>query len=200
VSNHTSTTAQRGIWRVIWDALTLNEHLYDDAHEHPKNRRIAFIIVLIAAISHSIGSAAILLVYRADLPILLIGLISNTLSVLIGYYFWTFSIWKIGHWLYRSRASRAQKRRNSVPSFKDLLSPIGFAHAPQVFNFLTLIPLFGRPIEIGLAIWSLLAVIMAVRYALNISVWRSSLICVIGWPLVQVGIGVVQILIQGWAE
>jgi hypothetical protein len=180
--------------KILWDALTLDEHLYDDAHESPRYRRIALWIVIIAAISHAIDSAVILLVYRASIPFLLFGLLMNTLSVILGYYFWTFTIWKIGHWLYRP--SQHQGKAFPVPSFQDLLAPIGFAHTPQVFNFLTVAPLIGRPLEIGLALWSLLAVIVAVRYALDIRMWRSILICVIGWPIVQVAIGVIQIVLQ----
>ncbi|PSB11638.1 hypothetical protein C7B76_23055 [filamentous cyanobacterium CCP2] len=195
------TVSQRGIRRVIWDALTLDERLYTDAHEHPRYRRIAQWIVAFAAISHAIGSTVILLVYRASVPLLLLGFLLNSLSVFLGYYFWTLTIWKIGRWLHRpSKARQAKTEPFSPPSFKDLLSPIGFAHTPQVFNFLTVIPLLGRPIEIGLALWSLLAVIVAVRHGLSVSLWRSSLICGIGWPLVQVAIGVIQIWVQGWAE
>lgn len=141
-------TAQRGMRQVLWDALTLNEHLYDDAQEYPQDRQIAQLIVPIAAISHAIGSSAILLVYRASLPILLLGLVLNNLSVFLGYYFWTFTIWKVGRWLHRP----FQLRESSFVPSKDLLSPMRFAHAPQVFNFLTVIPLLGQPIEIGLAI------------------------------------------------
>ncbi|WP_416670678.1 hypothetical protein [Egbenema bharatensis] len=198
MSQSAKTASQRGVRKILWDALTLDEHLYDDAHEHPRYRRIAQGIVLIAAISHAIGSTVILLVYRASIPALLLGLVINGLSVFVGYYFWTFTIWKIGHWLYRP--SQNKREGFPVPNYQDLLAPIGFAHAPQVFNFLTVIPLLGRPIEIGLALWSLLAVIVAVRYALEIRMWRSILICVIGWPIVQVAIGVIQILLQELAR
>jgi len=50
-----------------------------------------------------------------------------------------------------------------------LLSPIGFAYAPQVLNFLTLVSLLGQPIGQVLAVWSLLAVIVAVH-----EFWASS--------------------------
>ncbi|GAB1538790.1 hypothetical protein NUACC21_14540 [Scytonema sp. NUACC21] len=79
------------------------------------------------------------------------------------------------------------------PTFSDLLSPIGFAYAPQVLNFLTLIPLLGRPIELILAVWSLLAAIVAVRQGLDVSTIRASLICLVGWPLIQLAIGVLQV-------
>jgi len=67
----------------------------------------------------------------------------------------------------------------------------GFAYAPQVLNFLTLIPL-GQPIERVLAVWSLLAVIVAVRQGLDISTSWAALLCLVGWPLIQVAIGLVQ--------
>lgn len=78
-----------------------------------------------------------------------------------------------------------------------MLSPIGFAYAPQVLNFLTLIPFLGRPIELVLSVWSLLAVIVAVRQGLDISTNWAALICLVGWPLIQVAIGLVQTFEQG---
>ncbi|HEY9651299.1 MAG TPA: hypothetical protein V6C95_11595, partial [Coleofasciculaceae cyanobacterium] len=74
----------------------------------------------------------------------------------------------------------------------ELLIPIGFSYAPQVLNFLTLIPWLGRPIELLLASWSLLAVIVAVRQGLDIKTRWSAVICLVGWPLIQVAIGMVQ--------
>ncbi|MBD0265801.1 MAG: YIP1 family protein, partial [Tolypothrix sp. Co-bin9] len=139
----------------------------------------------LAAFSHALGSAVILLINRATFPILLVALLINILSILIGYYFWTFSILKIGQWL-----------KPIDPTYGDLLSPIGFAYAPQVLSFLTLIPLLGRPIELILAVWSLLAVIIAVRQGLDISTRKAALICLVGWPLIQIAIGFVQVLEQ----
>jgi len=98
----------------------------------PRTHRLARTIVILAAVSHALGSAVILLINRARLPVLVLALLIDGISVVGGYYFWTLTIWKIGQWL----------RRNS-PSYGDLLSPIGFAYAPQVLNFLTLIPLLG---------------------------------------------------------
>jgi hypothetical protein len=102
-----------------------------------------------------------------------------------GYYFWTFSIWQIGRWL----------KRHSL-TLGDLLVPIGFAYAPQVLNFLTLIPLLGRPIELLLAVWSLLAIVVAVRQGLDIRTIWALLLSLIGWSLVQLAIGSVQVFEQ----
>lgn len=172
-------------WTTLWHALALNAQFYERARNTPKNHRIARTIVILAALSHALGSAVILLINRATIPMLLLLMGLDGLSVIAGYYFWTFAVFKVGQWL-----------KPIDPTYRELLSPIGFAYAPQILNFLTLIPLLGRPIELMLAVWSLLAVIIAVREALDISTWRSALICLLGWIPLQMSIGFLQVLEQ----
>lgn len=176
---------KQSLGSTLQNALALDGNFYENARNTPKTHRIAQTIVILAAVSHVLGSAVILLINRAALPILVLALLIDGISVVAGYYFWTLTIWKIGQWL-----------RPSHPKYGDLLSPIGFAYAPQVLNFLTLIPLLGRAIELVLSVWSLLAVIVAVRQGLDISTRASALICLIGWPLIQVAIGFVQVFEQ----
>lgn len=171
----------RGLGKTLWYALALNANFYENAPDNQQNRWLARTIVVLAALSHALGSAVILLISRATLPILAVALLIDALSVFLGYYFWGATIWQIGKWI-----------KSSNPTYRDLLIPIGFAYAPQVLNFLTLIPLLGRPIELLLAAWSLLAVIVAVRQGLDIRTRGAALICLIGWPLVQVAIGLIQ--------
>lgn len=174
--------AQANLRTTLWNALALDGNFYETARNTPRNRRIARTIVILAALSHALGSTLILIINRVALPQLILSLLISGLSVVVGYYFWTLTIWKIGQWL----------KRDSL-KYDDLSIPIGFAYAPQVLNFLTLIPLLGRPIQLLLAIWSLLAVIVAVRQGLDIKTRRAALICLVGWPLVQVAIGFVQV-------
>lgn len=171
--------------KTLREALTLDANFYEDAPNTPRTRRLARTIVILAAVSNTLGSAFILLINRTTLPLLVLALIINALSVILGYYFWTLTIWKIGDWF----------KPNHI-AYRNLLIPIGFAYAPQVLNFLTLIPLLGRPIQLVLAIWSLLAVIVAVRQGLDISTNWAALICLIGWPLIQVAVGFVQVFEQ----
>jgi hypothetical protein len=177
--------SEPGICQTIGNALALNGSFYQTARNTAKNRWIALNIVILAALAYGLGSAVILLINRATYLVLLAAVLINALAVVVGYYFWTFTIWQVGHWM-----------KSTAPTYGDLLSPIGFAYSPQVLNFLTLIPLLGRPIELILAVWSLLAVIVAVRQGLAISTLRASIICLLGWPLIQVAIGFVQVLEQ----
>jgi hypothetical protein len=182
--NSTSNNkSKQGVCKTLRNALALDANFYENASNTPQTQRLALTIVSLAAFSHALGSAVILLINRATFPILLVALLIDILSIVIGYYFWTFTIWKLGQWL-----------KPIDPTYGDLLNPIGFAYAPQVLSFLTLIPLLGRPIELILAVWSLLAVIVAVRQGLDISTRKAALICLVGWPLIQIAIGFVQVL------
>ena len=176
---------QEGFWKALTNALLLNADFYENARNTPKNHRLALTIVLLAALSHLLGSAVILLINRVTAPVFLVALLFDGLSVVVGYYFWTLTIWKVGQWM-----------KPIDPTYSDLLSPIGFAYAPQVLNFLTLIPLLGRPIQFVLAVWSLLAVIVAVRQALDVRTRQAAFICLIGFPIIQAAIGLIQILGQ----
>jgi hypothetical protein len=170
------------LWITLRKALALNGDFYENARNTPRNQQIALTIVILAAVSYALGTMVILIINRATLPILVLSLLIDGLSVVGGYYFWTLTIWKIGQWL----------RRDSL-TYGELLIPIGFAYAPQVLNFLTLIPWLGQGIELLLSAWSLLAVIVAVRQGLDIKTRWAAAICLVGWPLVQIAIRFMQV-------
>lgn len=181
--------SKRSLGTTLWNALALDGNFYENAHNTPKTHRIAQTIVILAALSHLLGSAVILLINLAPPRIMFLALVIDAMSVVGGYYFWTLTIDKIGQWLKPHHAN-----------YRDLLVPIGFAYAPQVLNFLTVIPLLGGAIVLVLSIWSLLATIVAVRQGIDISDRTAALICLVGWPLVQIAIGFVQYFEQWLVE
>mgnify|MGYP000001379012 CR=1 FL=1 len=174
-----------GLRATLWNALSLNANFYEKTPYTRRTKRIALTIVILATVSRVLGSAVILLINRTELSVLLLALWIDALALVGGYYFWTFTIFKIGQWL-----------KPGHVSYGELLVPIGFAYAPQVLNFLTLIPLLGEGIERILAVWSLLSVIVAVRQGLDIKTRWAVLICFAGWPLIQIAIGFVKVIKQ----
>ncbi len=174
-----------GLGVTLWNALSLNSNFYENTSYTPKTKRIALTIVILAAVSKILGNAIILLINRTEAPVLFLALLIDGLAVVGGYYFWSFTISKIGDWL-----------KPGHVNYGELLIPIGFAYAPQVLNFLTLIPLLGEGIERILAVWSLLAVIVGVRQGLDIKTRWAVLICLVGWPLIQIAIGFMKIIEQ----
>ena len=178
-----------GLRATLWNALSLNANFYEKTPYTRRTKRIALTIVILAAVSRVLGSAVILLINRTEPSVLFLSLWIEALAVAGGYYFWTFTIFKIGEWL-----------KPGHVTYGELLVPIGFAYAPQVLNFLTLIPLLGEGIERILAVWSLLTVIVAVRQGLDIENRWAVLISLVGWPLIQVAIGFVKVLEQLLAQ
>lgn len=170
--SHHSTSPS--FWTTLRKALRLESHLYENVLNTRSNRRIALTIVILASLSHMLGSGVVLLINRTPLVSFLLALVLDGLSVIAGYYLWTFLVLKIGQWL-----------KPIDPTYQELLSPIGFAYAPQIFNFLSLIPLLGRMINFLLSIWSLLAVIVAIRQGLDLRTRSAALICLIGWLPIQ---------------
>lgn len=176
----------RGLWKTLASALSLDANFYENAPNDSITNRVAQTIVILAAISHAIGSWVVFIINWTAISILPLALLVDALSIVAGCYFWTLTIWWIGKWF-----------RLNPPSYRELLIPIGFAYAPQVLNFLTLIPLLGEPIELVLSVWSLLAVIVAVRQGLDINTTWSSVICLLGWPLIQIAINFIQ---ESWSR
>lgn len=179
--------SSRGLRRVLADALTLNQDFYEHSHRYPKAEQFSQGIVGLAALSHGLGSGLILLLYYPSLLQLVAGVLINTLTVLAGYYFWSYALWKIHTYLVPP-----------TPPYRELLIPVGFAYTPQVLNLLTVIPLLGPPITLALAGWTLLGAIAAVRAGLNIGLIKATLLAGTGFTLVQVGIGLVQAGVQDW--
>ena len=68
----------------------------------------------------------------------------------------------------------------------ELLRTLGFASAPGLLRILGFIPAFSGIVFFGASIWMLIAMVVAVRQALD---YRSTLravgVCVIGW-LIQI--------------
>ena len=85
-----------GLGATLWNALSLNGNFYEKTPYTPRTKRIALTIVILAALSRVLGSAVILLINRTELSVLFLALWIDGLAVAGGYYFWTFTIFKIG--------------------------------------------------------------------------------------------------------
>lgn len=175
--------------KTFWHALMLDADVYAEAFQRSTSNQTAYILVGIAALSHAIGSSMILLTYNSAPALHVLAFLVNGLSIVAGYYGWTWTLWGITGGLQSKR-----------PSYARLLPPIGLTYAPQVFNVFTVVPLLGRPIEIGLALWSLVAAIVALRHGLNLKLGKAIAICTGGWIGVQIAIGMVQIGVQWFLE
>ena len=74
----------------------------------------------------------------------------------------------------------------------ELLRTLGFAQAPGVLYILGIIPFLGGLVSFAVAIWILIAGIIAIRQALDISTGKAVITAIIGWlvlviPMMMIG-------------
>ena len=98
---------------------------------------------------------------------------------------WALLTYEIGARLLPGRETRAD--------VTELLRTIGFSAAPGLLRLIGVVPAFTMPVFVLSAVWMLLAMVVAVRQALDYaSTMRALVVCGVGWVLtlaVIVGLG-----------
>ncbi len=102
------------------------------------------------------------------------GTVIVTIGALVGWYIWAFLTYFIGTRFLPEPQTRADQG--------ELLRTIGFSSAPGLIRVLGIIPGFTGLIFSVAGIWMLVAMVIAVRQALDYkSTWRAIGVCVVGW-------------------
>ena len=146
-------------------ASKLDVNLYEEVEADRGSMGQAATVVIISSIASGIGSMGV---------IGLGGLIIGTVAALIGWVAWAFIAYIIGAKLLPEPQTKAD--------VGELLRTTGFASSPGVLRILAFIPLIGVLLSIVASVWMLVAMVIAVRQALDYkSTWRAILVCVIGF-------------------
>jgi hypothetical protein len=112
------------------------------------------------------------------------GLIVASISALLGWVIWAVLIYVLGTKVFAQPQTSAD--------VGELLRTTGFAAAPGVLRVLGAIPGLGVLILVAVSIWMLVAMVIAVRQALDFtSTWRAVAVCVAGWLVTLVMIAVI---------
>jgi hypothetical protein len=102
------------------------------------------------------------------------GLVVGTVASLIGWVAWAAMTYIIG--------TRLLPEPQTAANIGQLLRTIGFAGAPGIFHVLRVLPYFRRPIYLVVSVWLIVAMVIAVRQALDYrSTFRAVGVCLLGW-------------------
>jgi len=154
-------------------AAKLDVQLYEEVEADTKAMRQAMGIVVLSSIAAGIGNVA-----RGGLG----GILSGTIVALIGWYIWAYLTYFIGTKFLPEPLTEADPG--------ELLRTIGFSSSPGLIRVLGIIPGLAGVVFLVASIWMLVAMVIAVRQALDYkSTWRAVGVCMIGW--------IVQSLILG---
>jgi len=119
------------------------------------------------------------------------GIVLGTLLALLSWYIWAF----LTYWIGTRVLPEPQTRAN----YGELLRTIGFSSAPGILRILGGIPGLGALVFLAAGIWMLVAMVIAVRQALDYSsTWRAIGVCLIGWVVQFVLLALLTMLTGGF--
>jgi hypothetical protein len=173
------TVLFEGGWSVIFElikqALVLNEHAFARVQSETGGLWMALFVVGLAGLSKALGQCMILFINRLRPSRFIPAVMLTAFSHVVGYGLWTVSVWLVGEY-----AFQADVRMEVIAAV------VGLAYAPQLFAFFELTPFFGNPFGILLSLWSMVAIIVAVRVAMDLALWQAVVTSGLGWLLIQV--------------
>ncbi len=150
--------------RIIRSAK-LDVDLYEEVEADKGAMGQAMGVVVLSSIAAGIGTIA-----RGGLGGVLIG----TIFALVGWYVWAYLTYFIG--------TKFLPESQTKADHGELLRTIGFSSSPGLIRVLGIIPGLGQVVFLVASIWMLVAMIVAVRQALDYqSTLRAVGVCVIGW-------------------
>ncbi len=154
-------------------AARLDASLYEEVEADQTLTREAMTVVVLSAVAAGIGTA------RTGL----LGLIIFALVALLGWYVWAYVTYWIG--------TRLLPTPQTQVDAGQLLRVIGYSSAPGVVRVFGVIPGLGPLAMAAGNIWMLVAMVIAVRQALDYtSTWRAFGVVLIGWIIYAVVVGV----------
>ena len=152
-------------------AAKLDVNLYEEVEADKGAMGQAMQVVILSSVAAGIGTIGTTGIK---------GLVLGTIVALVGWFIWAFLTYFIG--------TRLLPEPQTKADYGELLRTIGFSSSPGVLRFLAIIPTLGAILNFIIGIWMLVAMVIAVRQALDYdSTWRAVGVCFIGW-IVQTAI------------
>jgi hypothetical protein len=146
-------------------ASKLDVNLYEEVEADKSAMGQAVAVVIISSIAAGIGSIGLFGIR---------GLIFGTIGALIGWVIWAFLAYIIG--------TKLLPEPQTKSDMSEMMRTIGFAASPGVIRILAFIPFIGPILSFIAGIWMLVAMVIAVRQALDYkSTWRAIGVCIIGF-------------------
>ena len=163
-------------------AARLDVALYEEVEADKSALGQAMGVVVLSSIAAGIGNTS-----QAGL----FGILMMVVAALVGWYIWAYLTYFIGTKLLPESQTKADH--------KELLRTIGFSSSPGLIRVLGIIPGLQSIVFPIASIWMLIAMVIAVRQALDYSsTLRAIGVCLIGW-IIQILLFVLLFSILGGA-
>jgi len=146
-------------------AAKLDVHLYEEVETDTTAMRQAMGVVVLSSVAAGIGSIA-----QGGAG----GIFTGTIMALMSWFVWAYLTYLIGTRLLPEPQTRA--------NVGQLLRSVGFASSPGLIRVVGIIPGLTGVVFFIASVWMLVAMVIAVRQALDYtSTLRAVGVCMIGW-------------------
>lgn len=168
-------------WDRVLRAMKLDAALYEEVEADKGAMNQAMGTVVLASFAAGIGAVG-----SAGIG----GLLSGTLTALFAWFAWSYVTYLIG--------TKLMPEEKTEADLGELLRAIGFSSAPGLIRVLGIIPGLTEIVFLLSGIWMLIAMIIAVRQALDYeSTARAIGVCLIGWIVQGIIYGIIIVIFQG---
>ena len=145
-------------------AAKLDVNLYEEVEADKSATRQALVVVLIYSICAGIGSG-LAMIWDESAGRFFLNLFVGLISALVFWLLWSFITYFIGTKLFKGPETQS--------NYGELLRTIGFAATPGIFLIFIFIPYIGGFIYFVVWVWMLIAMVIAVRQALDFTTGRA---------------------------
>jgi hypothetical protein len=146
-------------------AAKLDSLLYEEVEADKSTMGQAMGVVVLASLAAGVGSINSIGVG---------GILLGTIASLVGWYIWAYFTYFIG--------TKFLPEPQTEADLGQLLRTTGFSSSPGMIRILGIIPGLGTVVFAVASVWMLVAMVIAVRQALDYtSTWRAVGVCAIGW-------------------
>jgi hypothetical protein len=155
--------------RRVIGAIRLAPRVYEEVEASRAATPQAIVIVLLSSATGGIG---LLDLQAPNLP----AVVMHTAGALIGWVAWAALTYSIGTRVLPEPQTRADTG--------ELLRTLAFASSPGLLRIFGLLPLLGPGLYVVASMWMLVAMVVAVRQALDYrGTGRAIAVCLVGWAL-----------------
>ncbi len=162
------------LWSLASGAVGLSGDTFQSIHTQPHSLLAALTIVFIAGFSQSLSQIVVLFINQVQPVRFVLSLLISALFFMIGYGFWTLSIWIIINLAF-----------GGPLSLTAVLRTLGFSYTPLTLSVFVVIPYFGNAIFVLLSIWTLLAVVVGIDAISVLGRWDAFTSAALGWVVLQ---------------
>jgi hypothetical protein len=162
-------------------AAKLDVNLYEEVEADKGAMGQAMGVVVFSSVASGIGSMG---------AIGTKGITVGVITALIAWYVWAYITYLVGTKILPEPQTKADHG--------ELLRTIGFSSSPGLIRILGIIPGIGGIIFMLASVWMLVAMVIAVRQALDFkSTYRAVSVCIIGWIIQAVILGIMFAVLGG---